>query len=154
MRSYLNECQRIESMMGEVYRKLARVPRYSDRLRTLFDRLARDEEDHARELALAKGLPEEIFFAGPALSSDRLDQLSRRAFQFRKLADAPPASETKILEVARELEREFIELHLRNAVRFRDERLGRLFDGLARDDQEHLAELEDFFTAPASREKH
>ena len=101
-----------------------------------------------------KGFPKRFFSQALPFPATGWISSPRRAFQFRKLADAPPASETKILEVARDLEREFIELHLRNAVRFRDERLGRLFDGLARDDQEHLAELEDYFTAPASSEKH
>lgn len=154
MRNYLNECQRIESMMGDVYRKLADAPRYSQRLRNLFARLARDEDDHARELALAKRLPKEIFFDGPTISGEKLDDLLELTVRFRKIADAPPVSEEQILKVAREMEMEFLALHLLSAVRFRDDRLAGLFNGLAREDKEHLAELESYFTAPSSRERH
>lgn len=40
MRDYLNDCQKIEQAMGEVYRKLAGVETYSAKLRSIFERMA------------------------------------------------------------------------------------------------------------------
>ena len=37
MRDYLNDCEKIEKMMGRAYRKLACVSLYSEKLRSIFE---------------------------------------------------------------------------------------------------------------------
>ena len=142
MRNYLNDCLKIERVMGEFYRKLARVERYSEEVRSAFARMAQDEEDHARQLEIARGVPEEVFFAEPRIEEQQLDHLLRRAHRLLRLADTPPQSEREMLETARELELEFMQIHLRNAVRFHKPQVAELFRSLARDDEQHIATLD------------
>jgi rubrerythrin len=141
MRNLLNDCQRIEEIMGEVYRKLAGVESYSDRLRSIFGRLARDEEDHARQLEMFKGVPWELFVAEVTAAPARVDALLRRAAQLLRQTEDPPLSESLVLEAARELESEFRTVHLENAIRFRNEYLAEMFRDLARGDEQHVAAL-------------
>jgi rubrerythrin len=145
MRSYLNNCQKIEQVLGEVYRKLAGVRTYSERLRGIFEQMARDEDDHARQLELAKGVPEEVFFEGYRFDPEQLDELLRRAHMFLNMTDHPPRSERLMVKTARDMEMEFINIHLQNAVKFRDAAVAELFRDLARDDEEHLKTLDSYF---------
>jgi rubrerythrin len=145
MRSYLNNCQKIEQVLGEVYRKLAGVRTYSERLRGIFEQMARDEDDHARQLELAKGVPEEVFFEGYRFDPEQLDELLRRAHMFLNMTDHPPRSERLMVKTARDMEMEFINVHLQNAVKFRDAAIAELFRDLARDDEEHLKTLDSYF---------
>lgn len=142
MRSYLNDCLKIEQVMGEVYRKLAEVRIYSDKLRSLFERMALDEDEHARQLEIARGVPEEVFFEGARIEPERLDLLLRRAHQLLRLADNPPRSESLMLETAKDMEREFMQIHLHNAVKFHDAAMVELFQNLAREDSKHLETLD------------
>lgn len=147
MRSYLNDCLKIEQVMGEVYRKLADVRTYSDQLRSIFLRMAEDEEEHAHQLEIAKGVPEEVFFEGTRLEPERLDALLRRAHHLLRLADNPPRSESLMLETAKELEREFVQIHLHNAVKFHDAAMVELFQNLAREDSKHIETLDAYYGA-------
>jgi len=145
MRSYLNDCQKIEQVMGEFYRKLAGFPSYSRSLREIFEQMAEDEDDHARQLEIAKGVPEDLFFAGTSIEAERLDRLLQRAQQLLKLADDPPRSESLMLETARDMEQEFMEVHLKNSVRFHRPELAGLFEDLAREDEKHLETLDTYY---------
>lgn len=145
MRSYLNDCLKIEQTMGEVYRKLAEARIYSDKLRGIFERMAQDEDDHARQLEMAKGVPEEIFFEDAMIEPERLDNLLRRAHQLLRLADDPPRSENLMVETAKDLEREFMQVHLHNAVKFHDAEMVDLFRNLAREDSKHLETLDAYY---------
>lgn len=145
MRSYLNDCQKIEQVMGEVYRRLAGVRLYSEKLRGIFERMARDEDDHARQLEVAKGIPEEVFFGGTRIDPEKLDDLLRRAHHFLRLAENPPRSESLMVETAKDLEREFIQIHLQNAVRFQDSGMVELFQDMAREDKKHLETLDSYY---------
>lgn len=147
MRSYLNDCLKIEQVMGEVYRKLAEVRIYSEKLRSIFERMAQDEDEHARQLEIARGVPEEVFFEEATLEPEQLDALLRRAHQLLRLADNPPRSESLMLETAKDLEREFMQIHLHNAVKFHDAAMVELFENLAREDSKHIEALDAYYGA-------
>jgi rubrerythrin len=149
MRSYLNDCQKIEQVMGEVYRKLAAVRTYSENLRNIFERMARDEDDHARQLGVAKGVPEEVFFEAARFDSKKLDEVLQRAHQLLRMAEDPPRSESLMLETAKDMEMEFIKIHLQNAVKFQDAAMAELFRDLAREDEKHFETLDSYY--PSSK---
>ena len=144
MKNYLDGCQKIEQMMGEVYRKLAGVESYSEKLRSIFELMARDEDDHARQLELAKGVPEEVFAKDRRFDQRKLDELLRQAHQLLRMAADPAPSEGLMLDTAKDLEMEFIKIHLQNAVRLRDAAMAETFRSMAREDQEHFETL-DFY---------
>jgi len=144
MRSYLNNCRKIEQVMAEVYRKLAGVRTYSQQLRRIFEQMAQDEDDHAMQLELAKGIPEEIFFEGYRLEPEHVDELLRRAYDLLRMANDPPRSESRMLETAKEIEKEFMEVHLLNAVKFRHAGMADLFRDMAREDERHLETLDSY----------
>jgi len=145
MRNYLDGCQKIEQVMGEVYRKLAGVETYSEKLRSIFERMARDESDHARQLEQAKGIPEEAFAEGRRFDERKLEELLRQAHQLLRMAADPAPSEHLMLETAKDLEMEFIKIHLQNAVKFRDAAMAELFQNMAREDQEHFETLDSYY---------
>lgn len=145
MRSYLNNCQKIEQVMGEVYRKLAGVKIYSEKLRGIFERMAQDEDDHARQLGLAKSVPEDVFFEGGRFDPQKLDELLRRAHHLLRMAEDPLRSESLMLETAKDMEMEFIKIHLQNAVKFRDAAMAELFRDMAREDEKHYETLDSYY---------
>lgn len=144
MKSYLDGCRKIEQVMGEVYRKLACVESYSEKLQGIFAQMARDEDDHARQLEQAKDIPEELFALGRRFDQRKLDELLLQAQQLLRLAANPAPSERLMLETAKDLEMEFIKIHLQNAVRFRDPATAKLFRDMAREDQEHFETLDSY----------
>jgi len=154
MRSYLNDCQKIEQVMGEVYRKLAGVSTYSEKLRGIFDRMARDEDDHALQLGLAKGVPDEVFSEGSRFDPQQLDELLRRAHQLLRMADDPPRSESLMLETAKDVEMEFMEIHLQNAVKFRNAGMAELFWDMAREDEKHFETLDSYYESSEKTSRH
>jgi rubrerythrin len=50
-----------------------------------------------------------------------------------------------MLETAKELEKEFMQVHLYNAVKFHDAALVELFESLAREDSRHFETLDDYY---------
>lgn len=145
MRSYLDGCLKIEQVMGEVYRKLAGVETYSEKLRSIFERMAQDEDDHARQLALAKGVPDKVFSKDRRFDQRKLDELLQQAHQLLLLAADPAPSESLMLETAKDLEMEFIKIHLQNAVKFSDVAMAELFRDMAREDQKHFETLDSYY---------
>jgi rubrerythrin len=145
LKSYLDGCQKIELVMGAIYRKLAAVETYSAKLRGIFERMARDEDDHARQLEQAKGVPVEIFFKDRRFDQRKLEELLRQAHQLLRLAADPAPSEHLMLETAKDLEMEFIKIHLQNAVQIRDAAMAERFRSMAREDQEHFETLDSYY---------
>jgi hypothetical protein len=144
MRNYLNDCQKIEPVIGEVYRNLADVETYSPRLRSIFARMALDEAEHVRQLEQAKDIPEEAFARGKRFDQKKHDALLQQARQLLRLASGPAPSEKPMVETAKDLEMEFIKVHLQNAVRSRDAAMAERFQKMAREDQEHFEVLDSY----------
>lgn len=142
MRDYLNECQKIEQVMGEVYRKLAAVRSYSEELRSIFERMAQDEEDHARQLEMAKGVPRQAVFEGVSIGPEKLASILRRAKQLLQMTENPLQSESLMLETAKDMEMQTMKAHLEYAVRFRDARMAQTFRNMARADEQHFETLD------------
>jgi rubrerythrin len=142
MKSYLDGCQKIEQLMAEIYRKLAGVEDYSEKLRSIFAQMARDEDDHARQLELAKGVPETAFAKDRRFDQRKLEDLRRQAHRLLRLAAGPAPIESLMLETAKDLEMEFIKIHLQNALKFRDAAMAETFRSMAREDQEHFETLD------------
>ncbi len=144
MKNYLGHCQEIEQVLGEVYRKLAGVEGYSPKLREIFATMARDEDDHARQLERAQDVPAAAFAKERRLDQKKLDELFLQARELLRMAGDPDPSERLMLETAKDLEMEFIKIHLQNAVKFRDAAMAEMFREMAREDQEHFETLDTY----------
>jgi rubrerythrin len=144
LKYYLDGCQKIELVMGEVYRRLAAVESYSAKLRSIFERMARDEDDHARQLEQAKDVPVEVF-KDRRFDQGKLEELLLQAHQLLRMAADPAPSERLMLETAKDLEMEFIKIHLHNAVQIRDAAMAERFRSMAREDQEHFETLDAYY---------
>lgn len=145
MKRFLNGCQAIEQVMGEVYRKLAGVETYDERLSRIFARMARDEDDHARQLELAQEVPEEAFAKDRRFDQRKVGELLRQAQDLLRRASEPAPPEQLMLDTAKDLEMEFIKIHLHNAVRFRNQAVAERFRAMAREDQEHFETLDAYY---------
>lgn len=150
MRSYLSDCQKVEAIMGEVYRKLSGVKSYSERLRGIFQRLARDEEQHVEHFEIAKSIPSDVFYRDMAVPPQQIDKLRRRANLLLRKAEHPPRSESTILEGVRKMEQEFMDVHQHNAERLRETEFADLFRELCKEDEEHLEALHTYLENKAS----
>jgi len=141
MRGFLNDCCKIELLASRIYQHFAAQIEFPDRLRSTFNLLARDEEDHARQFDLALELPGRLVGNVHRIAWERVAaglELARSEFHDLHLRRYTPED---ALRLALKLEKDFIRIHLDNAVYIPDERIRSLFEGLARADEDHLATL-------------
>jgi len=141
MHGYLNDCCKIELLASRIYQHFAAQGNFPERLRETFAQLARDEEDHARQFDLALELPEGALGDVKRIAWERIAAgLDRIRARFQDLHHEPCTAE-QALKTALQLEKDFIRIHLDNSLYIEDQRIRRLFAGLARADEEHLATL-------------
>jgi len=138
----LKACWQIEEIAAEIYRILASGP-YAEPLRRSFATLARDEREHAAQLEQALRLRIDQPMAQKRIAWERVEEALDLAGQLRGRLTAAPRDVEEALQLAIQLEKNFVKVHLENAVFFEDERVAGLFRGLARGDEEHLQTLTD-----------
>ena len=139
MRELFNRCARVEKVVAEIYRHLAQRETYSEELRLIFRGLARDEEDHARQLGHALELPEGTLSARPW--QDQIDHLQEKAQGALEAIRLQSIPEAEAIRLAGWLEKDFRQVHLTASALFPTEELKGLFDLLAGSEDEHLARL-------------
>jgi len=138
----IKACWQIEETAADIYRILAANGALPVRLRQAFTTLARDERAHAEQLEQALKLRIDKPLAVKRIAWEKVDEALQLAKQLRgSLSDSRTAEES--LQLAIQLEKHFVKVHLENALFFNDARVASLFRGLARGDEEHLQTLTD-----------
>lgn len=146
MRGFLRDCCRIEELAGLIYQRLAGESAYAPEVRTLFNRLAGEELDHARQFdLLLQGTAPEIE-GGKRISWERVDTALQLAEEMLASLDSRRLEEEEALRLAVRMEQEFIRVHVHNAVHFHNPRLAALFEELGRQDEAHLDRLRQVLT--------
>ncbi|TYO99990.1 rubrerythrin [Geothermobacter ehrlichii] len=141
MRGFLEDCRQIELTVSRIYQHLAGRQGFPATYRQMFLTLAKDEGDHARQFDLALQLPDGMLGERRRLSGEKACEglLTVR----RRLQDLlqTECSLRQALELAVELERRFIRVHIDTSLVIDDPKISDLFRKLARSEQEHLATL-------------
>ena len=143
MNRFLECCAEIEDLAAAVYTVLAKKAG-NERLQMIMERMAADEEDHARQLRFATRVSAKETFEGVNEKAGDPYALKLRMQQLLAQAGAGVHSEYELLKICVELENSFRSIHAGHALVFKDESFRKLFNALARGDQAHMAELNDY----------
>lgn len=141
MRGFLEDCQKIESLAGEIYQRLAVDTAYAPEVRGVFQQLSNDERAHARQIDMVMQSPEKELDAVGKIAWESVAAAVALAEGMVATLDRRRLSEEESLRLAIEVEQQFVKVHINNAVHFYNQRLAALFEELGSHDQAHLDRL-------------
>lgn len=142
MIQFLSYCKQIEECVGSIYQEFAANPGCDAELKLIWEKMAREEQDHSMQIQLAMRLPfTETFHEGLAEECPDLQELLARGREVLAEARTAPFSVLKMLQTAIELEKEFLKVHAPCALRFKNASLKKTFEALARGDRHHTEAL-------------
>lgn len=143
MQAFLNRCAKIEDTLAQIYREMAVSVAADDELKAVWLSLADDEDEHAREIHLAKRLLKGAALNAEGISGDQIERLLARAHELLARVRQATPSTRDALRLSLDLEEGFRQVHVLYAVRFADDSLRRVFERLGKADQKHIAQLAD-----------
>ena len=152
MVKFLNTCAQIEETAAQIYHEFASDQKCDEALVAIWQKMAKDEEDHAQQLRLAARLPAKETFTGRRDNGPATDTLKALADGILIKARSEGYELLDMLKTAVILEKEFRKIHATYALEFKNPSLLETFKRLARADAEHLKELDAFLKI--FREKH
>lgn len=143
MFNFLSDCRQIEEITGKTYQLLAMNRSYAPEVRKVFQRLSNDEQAHAKHLDLVHQTPSNQLDVQTKVSSERVQHAKMLAEQLFYLADKGGLKEERALEMAVQMEQEFVKVHVHNSLHFYNKDVAKLFDKLRIEDQDHIDVLND-----------
>lgn len=144
MNKLLKGCEEIEQTIAAIYRQLAETVACAGELQAIWTAMAKDEDDHAAQIRLANRLPESETVEQLKLPEAKVNQLLNRARTILEGARTTTMSADDALRVSLKLEGEFLAVHTALAIEFADESMRRMFQCLARCDEEHQRDLREY----------
>lgn len=144
MKKFLEYCAEVEEVAALIYRELAQKAAGNERLQEIMRKMAADEEDHARQLRFATRVSTKDAFDGINEKVGNPYLLKPQADRLLAQVKSGEQSEYDILKTAVELENKFRSIHAGCALLFKEDSFRRLFNALARADQLHMAELDEY----------
>jgi len=143
MRSFLQQCKRIEEIASKVYKQFADEKSYAKEVRQVFQKLSDDERMHARQIDLVLQANENDIDVTPMIAGEKLDEAVKLAESFAREVEDKILNEEKALQITVQIEQQFVKFHVQNAMFFRNLKLAELFNELGREDEVHLNTLRD-----------
>jgi rubrerythrin len=143
MRSFLQECKKIEEIASKIYQQFAGDKSYAREVRKVFQKLSDDEKIHARQIDLVLQANENEIDVTPMISSSRLDEAVKLAESFAREVEGEILNEEKALQLTVQIEQQFVKFHVQNAMFFRNLKLAELFSKLGKEEEAHLNTLRD-----------
>ncbi len=147
MQRLLRICEDIEQVVSQIYRHWQQVFVNDSSLSSLWAKLADDELDHVRQVQLAQRVATEHVMEGNKISLESLEKALARARQLLKDVKEKDISSETALRAAIKIEEEFSKAHLLNAANVIDESMVKMFNSLARADEQHVKTLRDYCDA-------
>ena len=136
----LEKCQKLEEIAAEMYHFLARAHTSDPQISALWEKTAREEENHASQFSMAvrmkKGLSVEI-----KLEKAKLEEILKMSESILEGIKKNPPAIRKALEDMIMLEDVLSECHLVNAMQFPDESHKKLFQAMMSADKDHMGAL-------------
>ena len=141
---YLAHCEKIAESIGDVYRAMAESVPCNDRMRGIWQQLAKDEDDHALQVRFALRLHPKDVLESQRLTTEAVDRFLHRVQSILQGMEELPMTEKGALRLSRQLEEDFHRLHVASVELFRDQKMKDMFRCLARQDDDHAALLKKY----------
>ena len=136
----LEKCRRLEEIAADLYHFLARAHTSDPQISALWEKTAREEENHASQFSMAirmkKGLSVEI-----KAEKMKVEETLKMAESISAGMKKDPPRIRKALENAIMLEENLSEFHLANTMCFPDESNKKLFQAMMAADKDHVGSL-------------
>ena len=143
MRGFWDDCHQIEIIAGRIYQRFAVNRSYAKEVREVFQRLSLDESAHARHLEQLRQTDLAELDLVTRISREKVRDTRRLAEQLFFLVERGGQDEAQALDMAIQIEQEFIKVHVQNAFHFYNRNLAEVFARLRTDDQDHIDRLND-----------
>ncbi len=142
MNKFLDLCAQVEETASLIYLEFASSSQPDKELQSIWQKMARDEQQHAQQLRLAIRLPKNESIQD-VLAEDCPEpaELLLRSSEILEDFKEETFSILKMLKAAVELEKDFLKIHATYALTFKTPSLKQTFEALARADQHHTGEL-------------
>ena len=141
----LEKCRRLEEIAADMYHFLARAHTSDPQISALWEKTAREEENHATQFAMAirmkKGLSVEI-----KMEKMKVEETLKIAKSIVEGMKKDPPRIRKALEDVIMLEEIFSEFHLANTMCFPDESHKKLFQAMMSADKDHVGSFKKALT--------
>ena len=140
----LEKCQKLEEVAAEMYHLLAQAHKSDPGICALWEKTAKEEENHASQFSLAirmkKGLSVEI-----KAEKSKVEKTLEMAESKLEEIKNGPSQIRKALEDMVMLEEVFSEFHLTSTMCFPDESHKKLFQAMMSADKDHVGSLKKAF---------
>jgi len=144
MQRFLRLCEEIEQVISQIYRHWQHAFSHDEPLSALWEKLADDELTHVRQVQLAQRVASEEVFSGSNTSMESLEKSLAMARQLLKDVKEKRILAAQALRAAIRIEETFSKAHLLNATNVTDASMKKMFQSLARADEEHVATLKNY----------
>jgi len=142
MSLFLDTCCEVESITAEMYYFLATHFRGERRIAQLWYKTAMEEEDHARQVVLARKMIQSISWVN--LDSWRSAFLARKMIQqIATAVQKSPPSLPDALTLALHCEKRMDHLHMQNAILLKENAGNCMFKAMLQEDRGHIAMMEE-----------
>ena len=142
MRSFLVDCIRIETLTSKIYQHLANDTNFANEVSEVFQKMSDDERAHALQIDLVLQGSEEVD-ATPMISGEKIGHGVALAESLLEKVEKESLKEEEALRLAIALEKQFLKVHVNNALHFHNKKLDELFKTLGSADEAHLNTLKE-----------
>jgi len=141
MSLFLDTCCEVESISADMYYFFAAHFREERRFSQLWIKTAMEEENHARQIVLAKKMIESVSWI--SLDFWRSAYLARKMIQqIATAVQKSPPSLTDALTLALHCEKRMNHLHMQNAILLKENAGNSMFKAMLKEERDHLVMME------------
>jgi len=144
MRSFLTACEEIENTVARIYHELSLCPAFDAQLRSIWVKMAREEEEHAMQFTFALRLGAARIIEGSRLPRERIRELLERARSLLESVRSVPLSEEEVIRISLHLEQDFLDVHISASAVFHEPDMHEMFKRLAKGDEAHVTALKQY----------
>jgi len=140
----LNLCIDIEKIVAQIYQVLASRSSFGPSLRTSLEEMARDEEDHARIIQLARRLNPDQTIRRMNLTREKAQQLLEESRQLLASVREADWQDDYAVRTMLAVEDRMRQVHITCSTEFTERSMQQMFARLGKEEENHIASLRDF----------
>lgn len=144
MRKFIGQCVEVEKLIAKTYRIFAESEHNDEELAGVWEKLAKDEEEHAMQLDFATRMPIDAAFSGVSESTPDPVEMYAIVNGILQKARNGYQDSMEMLDDALTLENGLHGIHATQALLFKDPSLLKLFQSLADSEEIHVAKLHNY----------
>lgn len=144
MRLFFNTCIAIEKTIGEIYRQMAATVSGDDEIKAIWQKMAKEEDQHAMEIGFAARLPNDGTFRMKDLTMERVVQMHDFAKRSLEKVKVSPPSRKAAVKLTLKLEKELLEVHIQSCVDFESESMRKMFKSIVQGDENHCLAIREY----------